>query len=135
MEHFPGRVAFWSFVAIRIFGAAIVVPFMEELFWRDYLWRTILAPNDFKLAKSANGAGRPFLVVSGAFATVHGNWWLTAIVWALLVGWLLVYTKSLGACIIAAWRVQPAAGFLCSLHAVLVVLVIVDVLVLIYFAA
>ena len=35
------------------------------------------------------------------FALVHGNWWLTSIVWALMIGGLLVYTKSLGACIIA----------------------------------
>ncbi len=39
-----------------------------------------------------------------AFATVHGNWWLTAIGWAAMVGWLLVYTKSLGACIVGRMR-------------------------------
>ena len=39
--------------------------------------------------------------VSLAFAVVHGNWWLTSIVWALMIGALLMYTKSLGACIIA----------------------------------
>jgi membrane protease YdiL (CAAX protease family) len=32
---------------------------------------------------------------------VHGNWWLTSIVWALMIAALLVYTKSIGACIIA----------------------------------
>jgi hypothetical protein len=26
-----------------------MVPFMEELFWRDYLWRVTSAPNDFRL--------------------------------------------------------------------------------------
>jgi CAAX prenyl protease-like protein len=91
----------WAFIAVRIFGAVIVVPFMEELFWRDFLWRQLLAPNDFKLARVGEWAWAPFLVVSGAFAFVHGNWWLTSIVWALMIGGLLVYTKSLGACIIA----------------------------------
>ena len=91
----------WGFVTVRIIGAVIVVPVMEELFWRDFLWRTILAPNNFKLAKVGEWAWAPFLIVAGAFATVHGNWWLTAIFWAAMVGWLLVYTKSLGACIIA----------------------------------
>ncbi len=37
----------WAFIAVRMFGAVVVVPFMEELFWRDFLWRQILAPNDF----------------------------------------------------------------------------------------
>jgi hypothetical protein len=91
----------WSFIGVRIAGAVLVVPVMEELFWRDYLWRMILAPNDFKLAKVGEWGWMPFLIVSGVFSVVHGNWWLTAIVWALMVGALLVYTKSLGACIIA----------------------------------
>jgi len=86
---------------MRIIGACVVVPVMEELFWRDYGWRSILAPNDFKLARVGEWAWAPYLIIAGVFATVHGNWWLTAIVWALMIGALLVYTKSLGACIIA----------------------------------
>jgi CAAX prenyl protease-like protein len=96
----PARFV-WAFIAVRMFGAVVVVPFMEELFWRDFLWRQILAPNDFKLAKVGEWGWAPFLVVAGAFAFVHGNWWLTSIVWALMIGALLVCTKSLGACIIA----------------------------------
>jgi CAAX prenyl protease-like protein len=91
----------YSFIAIRTASAVLVVPVMEELFWRDYLWRYILAPNDFKLAKVGEWGWAPFLIVSLAFGTVHGNWWLTAIVWAAMIGALLVYTKSIGACIIA----------------------------------
>jgi CAAX prenyl protease-like protein len=79
----------------------LVVPVMEELFWRDFLWRSLLAPNDFKLAGVGEWDWKAYLIVSGAFALVHGNWWLTAIVWGLMVGALLVYTKSLGACILA----------------------------------
>jgi CAAX prenyl protease-like protein len=101
IEAFPDHTLRYTFYAIRIAGAVLVVPFMEELFWRDFLWRQILAPNDFKLASVGEWAWSPLLIVSTAFATVHGNWWLTAIVWALMVGALLVYTKSLGACIIA----------------------------------
>lgn len=101
----PERIAspalLYGFYAIRIMGAVLVVPVMEELFWRDFLWRTILAPNDFKLARVGEWGWAPFLIVSGAFATVHGNWWLTAIVWGMMIAALLVYTKSIGACIIA----------------------------------
>lgn len=100
-KFFQTPISFWSFVALRIVGAVLVVPFMEELFWRDYLWRQIIAPNDFKLAQVGEWDPKAFFGVSIAFAFVHGNWWLTAIVWAMLVGALLIYTKSLGACIIA----------------------------------
>jgi CAAX protease family protein len=100
-EVFKSPAVLWGFIAVRMIGAVIVVPFMEELFWRDYLWRQIIAPNDFKLAHVGEWDPMAFLVVCGAFATVHGNWWLTAIGWGAMIGGLLVYTKSLGACIVA----------------------------------
>ena len=94
----PGAV--WSFIAVRWAGATLVVPVMEELFWRDYLWRTIAAPADFRLARLGEwDRGVPFLVVALAFSTVHIEW-MTAIVWGLMVGGLLLFTRSLGACIV-----------------------------------
>jgi CAAX prenyl protease-like protein len=91
----------WAFEGVRLFGAVLVVPFMEELFWRDFCWRSIIAPNDFKLASVGEWDWKAFVIVPLIFALVHGNWWLTAIVWAFMIGGLLVYTRSLGACIIA----------------------------------
>jgi uncharacterized protein len=100
-EHFHDPWAMWSFIAIRWAGASLVVPFMEELFWRDFLWRSVLAPNDFKLAAVGEWSWSAFLIVAVAFgAGVHIEW-MTAIVWGMMIGLLLVRTKSLGACIIA----------------------------------
>jgi hypothetical protein len=90
----------WTFVAIRLAGAVLVVPFMEELFWRDYLWRSMLAPNDFKLALIGEWDPKAFLFVTLLFASVHIQW-MTAIVWGVMIAILLVRTRSLGACIIA----------------------------------
>jgi len=90
----------YPFLVVRIAGATLVVPVMEELFWRDYLWRLIISPN-FRIVRVGEWSLRALLIVSIAFSTVHGNWWLTAIVWAMLIALLLVYTKSLGACIVA----------------------------------
>ena len=90
-----------AFECVRLIGAVIVVPFMEELFWRDYCWRSIIAPNDFKLARVGEWDWKAFVIVPLIFAVVHGNWWLTAIGWAFMIGGLLAYTKSLGACIVA----------------------------------
>ena len=101
MKALTSPAMLYGFIAVRIIGAVLVVPVMEELFWRDFLWRQILAPNDFKLAEVGERNWVPFVFVSVAFAFVHGNWWLTSIVWALMVGALLIYTKSLGACIVA----------------------------------
>jgi CAAX prenyl protease-like protein len=89
-----------AFIAVRMIGAVMVVPVMEELFWRDFLWRTILAPNDFKLASIGEFGWAPVLIVPIAFSSVHGNWFPTAIVWGVLIELLLVWSRSLGACIL-----------------------------------
>ena len=99
-QAFSSRAALWSFVAVRWAGASLVVPVMEELFWRDFLWRTVAAPANFLAVPIGQWErGLPLLVVSLAFCLVH-PFWLTAIAWGLMVGLLLAATRSLGACII-----------------------------------
>ena len=95
----PG-VVMWAFVAVRWMGATLVVPVMEELFWRDFLWRSIASPNDYRLQRVGEYDRFAFWGVPVAFAFVHVQW-LTAVVWALLIAWLLWRTKSIGACIVA----------------------------------
>src|SRR5579859_5362209 len=105
----------WSFIALRWAGATLVVPFMEELFWRDFLWRTVAAPADFRLASIGEwDRGLPLLAVSAAFCIVHPQW-LTAFTWGLMIGWLLIYTRSLGACII----MHAVTNFLLGLYVLL----------------
>jgi CAAX prenyl protease-like protein len=100
-EHFHTRGQLWLYLTVRWGGTSLVVPVMEELFWRDFLWRTLLAPNDFKLAGIGEWNWQAFVIVAVAFgAGVHIEW-MTAIVWGLMIGLLLVWTKSIGACICA----------------------------------
>ena len=98
-EYFSNASVMWGWIGVRMLGASVVVPFMEELFWRDYLWRRIIAPADFKLASVGEWEPKAFFIVAIAFCIVHPQW-LTAIGWGLMVGGLLAYTRSLGACII-----------------------------------
>jgi CAAX prenyl protease-like protein len=98
---FSSPVFLWIFITIRLLGPTLVVPFMEEFFWRDFLWRTISAPNDFKMAAVGEWDPKAFFIVTAVFASVHMQMWITAFVWGAMIGLLLVRTKSLGACIIA----------------------------------
>jgi uncharacterized protein len=82
----------WTWIILRASSAVLLVPVMEELFWRDYLWRRIVAPNDWDW--------KAFILIPLVFASVHGHWWLSAIAWGFMIGGLLVWTKSLGACIV-----------------------------------
>lgn len=99
-RHFASSSARWAFIGVRLAGASLLVPVMEELFWRDFVWRSIAAPNDFKLAKVGEWDWRAFVIVPLVFAVVHTNWWLTAVVWGFMIGGLLLWTRSLGACIV-----------------------------------
>jgi uncharacterized protein len=93
-------ILLWTFIAVRVAGPVLVVPFMEEFFWRDFLWRMVIAPNDFKLAAIGEWDWKAFTIVTLAFASVHIQIF-TAFVWGAMIAWLLVRTKSLGPCIIA----------------------------------
>jgi CAAX prenyl protease-like protein len=99
--NFSSPVLLWTFITIRLLGPTLVVPFMEEFFWRDFLWRTISAPNDFKMAAVGEWDPKAFFIVTAVFASVHMQMWITAFVWGAMIALLLVRTKSLGACIIA----------------------------------
>lgn len=98
---FASPAMLWAFLLVRLLGPVLVVPAMEELFWRDWLWRTAATPNgDFANEPVGRYEAKAFWLVPLAFAFVHVQF-LTAIVWGLLIAWLLVRTKSLGACIVA----------------------------------
>ncbi|HZZ44290.1 MAG TPA: CAAX prenyl protease-related protein [Tepidisphaeraceae bacterium] len=99
-KELPNPYYCWIFIVLRWGCASLVVPVMEELFWRDFLWRNIIAPADFKLAQIGERDRNAILFVALLFATVHIQW-ITAIGWGLLIAWLLIRTKSLGACIVA----------------------------------
>ena len=68
----------WLLVAIRIFGAALVVPVMEELFWRSFLMRWIAAPNFESVEPSQLGL-KSFIISVLLFGFEH-NLWLAGIV-------------------------------------------------------
>lgn len=86
-------------IAIRLFGSSVVVPVMEELFWRSFLLRYLVNP-DFRhvpLGTFTTSA----LAISVALFGVEHNQWFAGIVAGLLYTLLLSRTKSLFSCIIA----------------------------------
>lgn len=68
----------WLLTAIRIFGAAAVVPVMEELFWRSFLLRWIVAP-DFRSIDPAQVTWKSLAITIVLFGFEH-NLWLAGIV-------------------------------------------------------
>ena len=91
---------FVGFVLVRTLGPILVVPIMEELFWRDWLWRSFISPNNWRLAALGEPDRAAVVLTCLAFALVHPQR-LVSVIWAALIAWLLIRTRSLGACIVA----------------------------------
>jgi CAAX prenyl protease-like protein len=58
---------------LRLAGFALVVPVMEELFWRSFVLRRIKSRDFLRLPPHAAGLGA-FAVSSALFATEHSLW-------------------------------------------------------------
>ena len=67
-----GRID-WLLVAIRIAGAALVVPIMEELFWRSFLMRWVDDP-DFESVEPSQASTKSFVITVLLFGFEHKLW-------------------------------------------------------------
>jgi hypothetical protein len=84
---------------LRLAGAALVVPLMEELFWRSFLLRWVQSQQFLDLAPVQIGL-RAILISSVLFGLEH-NLWLAGIVAGLAYAWLYRASGNLWPPIIA----------------------------------
>lgn len=93
-----GKLA-WGLVLLRIAGAALVVPVMEELFWRSFLMRWIDAP-DFLARSPRLASARALLITVLLFGFEH-NLWLAGMVAGAAYSVLYMRSASLWSPILA----------------------------------
>lgn len=86
-------------IAFRIAGAALVVPLMEELFWRSFIQRWIQRP-DFMALDPAQIGMRALVIASVLFAVEHQQWF-AGLLAGLAYGGLYIYTRNLWAPVLA----------------------------------
>ncbi|WP_324778870.1 CAAX prenyl protease-related protein [Thiobacillus sedimenti] len=98
----------WLLVVFRIAGAVLVVPVMEELFWRSFLQRWV-QQTDFLALDPARIGFKALLIASALFAVEHVQW-LAGLVAGLAYGWLYIRTRNLWAPIIAHGVTNGALG-------------------------
>ena len=89
----------YLWIAFRVLGASVVVPIMEELFWRGFLLRWLIN-GDFQKVAIGTFTWPSFLITSALFASEH-NRWLVGLVAGIAHNLLLYRTKSLYACMLA----------------------------------
>ncbi len=98
----------WAFIAVRLLGLVLVVPVIEELFWRSFLMRWLI-DNEFVRVPIGKVTPVAAAVTSAFFALAHPEW-LPALLTGALWAWLLWWTRSLAACLISHMTANLALG-------------------------
>jgi uncharacterized protein len=84
----------------RCLRAIVIVPIVEELFWRGWLMRWIIS-TDFETVPMGTYSAQSMWITALLFASEHGPYWEVGLAAGLLYNWWMVRTKSLGGCILA----------------------------------
>lgn len=98
-ELLPGRNIQISMTLIRIAGAVLVVPLMEELFWRSFLIRYII-DQKFENVQIGTFTWVSFIFTVVLFGLEH-NYILAGIMAGVFYNLLLYKTRSLAQCVLA----------------------------------
>jgi uncharacterized protein len=96
----PGLRTSLSFCIVRTLGCTLLVPIVEELFWRGWMMRWLI---DARFTKVPLGAYTPmsFWIVAVIFASEHGPYWEVGLAAGVLYNWWMIRTKSLADCVLA----------------------------------
>jgi CAAX prenyl protease-like protein len=87
-------------LAWRSARAVLIVPFVEEVFWRAWLMRWLIR-SDFRTVPIGTFQASSFCTVAVLFALEHGAYWDVGLVAGVLYNWWMVRTKSLADCVLA----------------------------------
>jgi len=99
----------FGFLALRIAGSTLVVPVVEELFWRGWLMRWAIA-SDWREVPLGTYRASSFWLVALVFGSEHGRYWEVGLAAGVIYNWWLVRTKSLGDCVLAHAVTNLALG-------------------------
>ncbi|HEX9048419.1 MAG TPA: CAAX prenyl protease-related protein, partial [Verrucomicrobiae bacterium] len=95
----PGSPLAWFFLAVHIVGMTLVVPPLEEVFYRSFLYRFVAKP-DFLAVPLNRFLPVPFFVTALVFGFEHSQW-LAGILCGFAYQWLVLRKNRLGDAIAA----------------------------------
>jgi len=98
----------WPLIAVRWLGAALLVPVMEELFWRSFLMRWVQAPT-FEGVDPRRVGPKAVVLSTFVFMLAHPLW-LAAILAGLAYAMLYRQTGKLWPAVIAHGVTNGALG-------------------------
>jgi CAAX prenyl protease-like protein len=96
----PGLRGNAAFLSIRAVNCVLLVPVLEEFFWRGWLMRWLIDRNfvSVPLGKYVPSA---FWIVALLFASEHGPYWEVGLAAGIVYNWWIVRTRNLADCMLA----------------------------------
>jgi hypothetical protein len=91
----------WTFLGIRFFGLAAVVPVIEEFFLRGFLMRIVMDADWWKVPFGAVNRAAVLVALAWPLVTHQPGEYLAGIVWFGMVTWLMVRTRNPWDCVTA----------------------------------
>jgi CAAX prenyl protease-like protein len=88
------------FIAVRLAESAILVPILEELFWRGWVLRWVIN-TDFESVPLGRYTAFSFWAVALLFASEHGPYWDVGLIAGVAYNWWMVRTGNLADCMLA----------------------------------
>lgn len=82
-------------LAFRTARAVLIVPLVEELFWRAWLMRWLISP-DFQSVPLGTYGRASFWITALLFASEHGAYWDVGLATGIIYNWWMLRTRSLG---------------------------------------
>lgn len=89
----------WLMIAVRITGAVIIVPIMEEIFWRSFLLRYLIDA-DFMSVAIGRFSLFSFVAVCILFGLEH-HYVFAGVMAGVVFNCIYYYTKSIAQCILS----------------------------------
>jgi CAAX prenyl protease-like protein len=89
-----------AFMLLRSISSAILVPILEELFWRGWMMRWLI-DNDFLKVPLGKYVPSAFWITAVLFASEHGPYWEVGLAAGIVYNWWIVRTRNLADCILA----------------------------------
>lgn len=96
----PHLKANLGYILLRSFSSALVIPILEELFWRGWMMRWLI-DNDFLTVPLGKYVPSAFWIVALLFASEHGPYWEVGLAAGIVYNWWMVRTRNLADCILA----------------------------------
>jgi len=96
-----GSGSYWATVILRFFRLVLVVPLVEEIFWRGFLLRYLIRETFTEITVGAF-SWLSFVVVTVAFGFTHSRAdWIPALICGALYNLVAYQTRSLASCVLA----------------------------------